>query len=313
MALVGYSPYEDAAGLGQGLGNAFAQLALELPKLKAQQLLAQTNMAKLPYELALTAAETAAAKARGGEYDSHANLYKQQTTDLTTSAAARSRLASQYPVGGDLFEGFSKSPLQDVQGLVRLMALKGSGIGTPDVTGSSGNMANAAIASGMPQLDKATVIPNGGEAVMPGGAQITNPKSFPPGKAANGQPQLRDILGFVGRAMGAGSTADEGIDAFTRIIKAAGYGQPDGSPQPAPQPQPGVGAPQAQAANPAAQAAQYANQIASQNPGLSKDQIKKMVLQHMSQQSGSTVKQDSGQGASLMDILGRMGSVGSHQ
>lgn len=64
MPLVSYSPYEDAANLGQGLGNAFSQIALQLPAMKLQQMQMQAMLKKLPYEVALETAEAEAARAR---------------------------------------------------------------------------------------------------------------------------------------------------------------------------------------------------------------------------------------------------------
>lgn len=68
MPIVSYSPYEDAANLGQGVGNSLSQMALQLPQIRMQQLQQQALLKKLPYELALDAAQTTAEQARAGQY-----------------------------------------------------------------------------------------------------------------------------------------------------------------------------------------------------------------------------------------------------
>lgn len=70
MPLVSYSPYEDAANLGQGLGSTFANIALQLPQIRMQQLQQQALLKRLPYELALEGAQTAAEQARGRRLES---------------------------------------------------------------------------------------------------------------------------------------------------------------------------------------------------------------------------------------------------
>lgn len=81
MAIVNYSPYDDAANLGQGLGSAFSQMALQLPQMRMQQMQVQAMLKKLPYEVALQAAEAQTAQARTG-------LYKKQG-ELTDKRGAR--------------------------------------------------------------------------------------------------------------------------------------------------------------------------------------------------------------------------------
>lgn len=106
MPLVSYSPYEDAANLGQGLGSTFANIALQLPQIRMQQLQQQALLKRLPYELALEGAQTAAEQARGRRLDSQTQTENATRQGKVDYGNARTKTEGEH---GDLYKAQADS------------------------------------------------------------------------------------------------------------------------------------------------------------------------------------------------------------
>lgn len=83
MALIGYSPWQDAAQVGQGLGQALVKALIEVPRLKAREAMDQR-------ELDLREREVGA---REGMYKEHARLYGEQAVQLPLVTKIKEQLA----------------------------------------------------------------------------------------------------------------------------------------------------------------------------------------------------------------------------
>jgi len=94
MPYIGYSPWQDAAEYGKGLGESLTQLLLHVPMVRAQQRQQQYENQQTqlmgPLQMELLRAQIAEANARGQSYGSEAqrytdqlNLKKQEDADAT--------------------------------------------------------------------------------------------------------------------------------------------------------------------------------------------------------------------------------------
>lgn len=229
MPVVSYSPYSDAANAGQGVGNALAQMALQVPQLKAQQMMLKAQLSRLPYEFALMQAQTAANQGRGKEYSARADLYKAQTEKATDEGKARKALETQYGPQGNVF-GVGNNPLQSAHALAALQALPGAGLGQ----GQKFDPQQAAVASGLAQLARPVVAPSGSTVIGPAGtllgqaAYTLNPQQqrfapqLGPGFGNNPPTQQTPMANNPNVKPQTNSSADPLVNLAMRVAGAAG-------------------------------------------------------------------------------------------
>ncbi len=114
MAIVNYSPWADAANVGQGLGSSLTNLMIQLPAIRQQQLLNQAHMGLFGAEAQHAAAQAKLAEAQAasepitsaahaGYYNAEANrataqqgLYTAQTGEISKEDAGIEGLAKAY-------------------------------------------------------------------------------------------------------------------------------------------------------------------------------------------------------------------------
>ncbi len=109
MAIVNYSPWQDAANVGQGLGSSLTNLLIQLPQIRQQAALNQAHIgllgAQQQHTMAQTASEPITSAAHAAYYRAEADravaqqgLYGAQKGEIDTSEAAKKQL------GDALFE-----------------------------------------------------------------------------------------------------------------------------------------------------------------------------------------------------------------
>jgi len=110
MAIVNYSPWQDAASVGQGLGASLTNLLIELPKLRQQQQLLQMHSQLYGAQAGLYQAEAerniaqiqtygpqaAADTARAGLYNAEQKHSEAQTTEITSAEVAKNDLGNAF-------------------------------------------------------------------------------------------------------------------------------------------------------------------------------------------------------------------------
>lgn len=121
MAIIGTSPWLDAANVGQGLARGLGDVAIQIPQARAnaqlmrQQLLAQQQQMALqaqaaPLQRSALAARAGMQQSQGGMYDARAKVYGEQAAglhqehqaDLDTGMAAGEFMKEAMSTGGQV-------------------------------------------------------------------------------------------------------------------------------------------------------------------------------------------------------------------
>jgi hypothetical protein len=180
MALVGYSPYQDAANFGDGLSQGIAAIAQRLPQLKMQQMQMEAQFKRLPYELALNAAQTHLAQSRGEEAGAHGELYKSQAKAKDQDTDTRKKLndTSGFPVA------LGNNPEQMAAAISMLSNLAKGNFAKPVTIPNGGSLATGPTNS---LLTAAANIPPGNVRVPPNNNPGEQPVAAPFKPSQSGQ------------------------------------------------------------------------------------------------------------------------------